>query len=675
MKTINTYLLALMSVFMLTWTACTDSVDYDPAAVLEGQGAYFAAASASYTVESTSGIATLQVYRSNKNGSTEIPLTVTYGENVNNFVQVPTTVSFADGETAAMVNINYNNLVEGQAYKLNVSVSDVTPYAKSAISVSIMYSNEPVYTWEKVTEEAIYLDDMFGLIGKGSMKTKGITVEKAKEVNMYRFRSPYDNDYFVATWGGKLFPADFEFNYIILDGETYKDAEGKPLYYIKKTNLGFKMIVDSDGGATVTVDTEALIFGSVAANLSAGGASIPPTSTEYPLGTYDAKKKIFNLGAVYQDIEGYVIKTYGSGKFMLYLDEKALVPNYDQDYTWMSMPGNGGLFTSELAGEEWMQSIQQSVEDPTFYRLPNLYANGTAFYFYLDQEQGSVSVLKGQKSGLTTFATPVYIEGTPGKSSYDAETGTVTFGLTFYVGDENGKKTGELTKVVETIQLGTEASSLLKGKRIDDYVGNWIVQVGGEQEGRQLANVSKLDEKTLGVIGLSLTGADDMVRLDYDANSGLISFKAQEVVSLSPLVDNLPVMIVPLNSTLTSLTTKESLIGGLTSDGVLKFVNNSANKGIWDAMGFIVIEDNQPSLLTGLWNYIDWTPYTPTSATAAFKVHPSITNQVITRNIMPRRIYKTELNIKPTPLQVNDSMKMKLIDSLKGEGSFLQQVR
>jgi len=671
MKKINTYLLALISVFMLTWTACTDSVDYDPAATLEGQGAYFAAASASYTVDAATGKATLQVFRSNKNGSAEIPLTVTYGEGVGNSVQVPGTASFADGETAANVAISYNDLMEGKSYKLNVSVSDVTPYGKSAISVNLMYSNEPVYTWEEVSDKAVYLDDMFSLIGQGGMKTEGITVEKAKEVNMYRFRSPYNNDYFTKTWGGKLFPEGFEFNYIILDGETYKDAEGNPLYYIKPTNLGFRMVV-SGSSANIGGDTETLMFGSVAVNLAAGGVTIPPTSTDYPLGTFDAKKKIFNLGAVYQDIDGYGKNVYKAGKFMLYLDPSALVPDYDQDYTWMSMPGYGGLFTSELVGEEWMQSIQQSAEDATFYRLPSLYTDDTALYFYLDKEHGSVSILKGQKSGLTTYGNPVYIEGTPGKSSYDTQTGTLTLGLTLYLADENGKKTAELKKVVETFELGTETESLLKGKSIDDYVGSWKVQVGGAQEGAVRATVTKVDAKTLGVLGLSATGANDMVLLTYDDKSGLLTFEAQEVASLSPLVDNLPVFIVPFNSALYSPTTEDSFIGGLTADGVLKFVNNSTNKGVWDTMCFILIEDGQPSLFTGLWNYTDWTPLAA-PVPAALKVQPSMNNKAVSQKIMPRRTYKTELNIKPIPLQSNSNMKMELVESLNGH--IFQDVR
>lgn len=663
MKTINNYLLALMSVCMLAWTACTDSVDYDPASELEGQGAYFAAASASFRVEENSGTESIAIYRSTKTGSADISLTVTYGEGVESAVQVPTSVHFADGENAATVNISYNNLQDGQSYALTVAVTDATPYANSSISVSFLYSNEPGYTWEVVSEDAVYQDDIFGIIGMGGIKTEGIVVEKAKEVNQYRFRSPYDNSYFQKTWGGNLFPAGFEFNYIVLDGETYKDANGEPLYYIARTNLGFLLAVADDNSVSVDIDTETQNFGSVAGNLSSGGAPIPPTSTDYPLGTYDKKKKAFNLGATFQYLDGYGYNVSNAGKFMLYLDPSALVPNYDTDYTWMPMRGHGGYFTSELTQETWLQAIQQAAEDETFYRFPNLYAQGTAFYFYLDKEQGSVSILKGQESGLTTFGKPVYIEGTAGKSSYDVETGMLTLGLTFYLADESGKKAAELTKVVETIQLGTEIEGLLTGKSIDDYVGNWVVSVDGQQSGRVLASVYKADESTLVVYGLSATGAEDPVLLDYDAESGLLTFQAQEVAPLSELVE-CPVLVTPFNSVTGDLTDEETLLGGLTADGQLKFMNSATNEGVWDSMCFIDIEDQKLYLLTGLYNYLDWTPYSRSAAgmPEAIKAQPGMSRMPVSRGITPKRTYKKELNLTPVPVQqTNGSMKMQLI--------------
>lgn len=664
MKKINIYLLTLMSLCMLGWTACTDSVVYEPASILEGQGAYFPAASASYAVKEATGQSALQIFRSNSNGSAEVSLKVEYAEGVSDFVQVPATAAFADGQKEAIVNIGYKGLVEGKAYKLKVSVSDATPYATAAVTVSILYSNEPEYKWEKITSQAIYLDDMFAAISKGGMKTRGITVEKAAGKNIFRFRSPYDNDYFMETWGGTLFPKDFVFNYIVLDGETYKNADGTPLYYIKKMNLGFNMIVSGGKNVTVEKNTEKLMFGSVAVNLKKDGAPIPPTSADFPLGTYDTKKKVFNLGAVFQDVEGYKVLTYEAGKFMLYLDPAALVPDNDKDYKWMPKYNLDGTFTSEQSKEKWAQAIEQAEEDSTFYRLPALYAPDAALYFYFDEKKGTVSVVKGQKSGLklSDFADKtVYMEGTPGKSSYDAKTRTLTFGLTFYLVDENGKKSAELMKVTEKMELGTGYEALLRNKKPDDYIGKWKVRMAGKEEGTVEANVTKVDKNVLGVTGLSGTGKMDMVYLSYDAESGLLNFQAQRVDSLSSLVGNQRVLVVPFLSTAGKLSGTDQLMGGLTADGGLKFMDYSGNAGTYDAMCFIVLNDDKVKSLSGNWTMLDWTPLAAQARLASFKVQPGMSKEALKWDVAPRRSYVTELNVTPVPIQPKSELRMEIV--------------
>ena len=125
------------------------------------------------------------------------------------------------------------------------------------------------YEWEKVSENAIYTDNLFTSYGIGNIEMTGITVEKAKGYDMYRFMSPYNNEYMTENEiANAIFPEDFEYPYIILDGETYKkEAPGK--YFIAITPLGFKMT----DGVGVSFDTEWETFGSVAGNLSAGGSA------------------------------------------------------------------------------------------------------------------------------------------------------------------------------------------------------------------------------------------------------------------------------------------------------------------------------------------------------------------------------------------------------------------
>ena len=160
---------------------------------------------------------------------------------------------------------------------------------------------------------------------------------------------------------------------------------------------------------------------------------MPPTSKEYPLGSYDANKKVLTLGALYLNVLNYSIMPITTTT-TLALDPALLEADYDRDYTWKDLPEATGFFTSELMGESWMQAVQQSNEDATFYRMPNLYSNEEKahIYFHIDMETGVVTIPRGQKTtGLTSFGNTVYLEGTPNKSSYDLDTEKLTLGFTF----------------------------------------------------------------------------------------------------------------------------------------------------------------------------------------------------------------------------------------------------
>ena len=86
MKKLNTYLLALMSVFVLTWGACTDSYEYDPASAVVGEGVYFPSSiQTSITLEGTEGSFELKVQRTKSENAGESGLVAEFdegGENI-----------------------------------------------------------------------------------------------------------------------------------------------------------------------------------------------------------------------------------------------------------------------------------------------------------------------------------------------------------------------------------------------------------------------------------------------------------------------------------------------------------------------------------------------------------------------------------------------------------------
>ena len=655
MKKINNLLLALLSVFALAWTACDDEVEYTPAGLLDGNGVYFPTSTqTSYEVEGTSGTLTFDVMRTLTTEAQEATLNITYGEGAESVFSIPASVNFAAGDTLATLTVQYDNLVQGTTYTAELSFADGTPYAYSTINLSVVYPNKIEYEWEKVSENAIYTDNLFSMYGGGNYQITGITVEKAKGYDMYRFKSPYDNAYMDYMWGEpNLFPADFEAPYIILDGETYKDeAPGK--FYIAITPLGFKMT----DGVGVSYDPEWNTFGSIAGKLSAGGSAIPPTSTDYPLGTFDENKQNFNLGAMFHNLDGYGYYIVESG-FSLALDPTLLSPDYDRDYTWKDVTDATGFFTSELMGESWMQAVQVSEEDPTFYRMTNPYSDAEKahLYFYINEE-GNVSLPRGQNVGLTSFGTPIYVEGTAGASSWDATNEKLTLGLTLYLADENGKKTADVTSVTETFLWGqTEMDQLLKGKKIDDYVGTWQVPFtdGTALLGYAPVTLTKKDETTLIASGLSATGVTDDVELQYNASNGLLTFTVQDVAPMGEY----EAIAAPMDYNTISVATdaSEKLVGGLKKDGSFLFINDEANKGVWNSICFLAVEGGE--LLGMLTDYAElaWTPLDNQTKSASMHNSIGLRQGSVKVGNTPRRSFDTDLQIEPQPVKGLQSRK------------------
>lgn len=660
MRKINALLLALVSLVTLTWTSCTDTVDYTPAGGVEGAGVYFpTSVRTSYELEGEEGVTelegtiTLAVMRTDSVGALDAVLTTTFSEGGQEVFTVPSTVSFADGKNTSSMTIEYSHLKQGSDYDITLAFEEGTPYSNSTLKLNVFWPEEIVYTWEVVSENAMLTESLFSIFGMANVETTGITVEKAKDYNIYRFRSPFNNAYFYNTFGGNVFEDDSELPYIIVDGETYKDDKGKSMYYIEPSTLGFVLSVDGNSVYIDTEDWETETFGSVAGNLKTDAGPIEPGNETYPLGSYDEKKKVLDLGCVYLNVLNYTIMTTTAGSTTLALDPALLKPDYDRDYTWKDVPEASGLFTSQLTGESWIQAVQQSNEDPTFFRMPNLYsgAEKAHFYFHIDMETGTVTIPRGQDTGLTTFGNQVLLEGTPNRSSYNTASGTLTLGLTFYLADEDGKNVADLQEVTETFLWGqnSEFDQLKKGTPITDYVGYWLATMTNDANGGEtLATITQVDETTLAVKGLSLmSDYDDTMYLSYDKETGWVSFGFQQVAGL----EGYDIYVAPFDSAEGMLSTADGFIGGISQTGSLLFLNDTANEGTFDSMVYLVYDGTGFGMMSGYWNTLEWAPYSAsTSAVPASFDQVTFGNfQKVEQGFVPRRTYKTELNIQPKP--------------------------
>lgn len=651
MKRFNIYIAALISIFALTWTACTDEVEYEATPGVSGEGVFFpTSVKSSITLDGTEGSFELDVQRTKSAGAVESELTAEFGEEGVNVFSIPSKVSFADGETTSKLTVNYSNLVRGTAYKVTLTFTDGTPYSNSSLTFNILYPEEVIEEWEVVADKAVLMDYLYEPYGASNLMITDIVVEKEKNSNRYRFISPYDNSYFKALFRIEgLLPDDFVPPHIVLNGETFKE-EAPGAFYIAPTCLGFQMV----DGVGPKYDTEWNTFGSVAGYLSNASGKIPPTSTEFPLGTYDPQKKMFNFGTVYHQLGGYGYALIDAGKFTLYLDPALMSPDFDRDYTWNPIPDASGYFSSEVVEENWVQAVEQAEEDPTFYRFPSLYAEDVHIYFNYDAEKGTLTLPKAQPTGLTTFGNKVSVDGVPGECGVDPETGKFTFVLSFYLTDKDGNKTAELIRSTETFLWGKgPLDELEKGKRIEDYIGTWKVSATNGKDGGVLnVAITKADETTLLVQGLSLMNDyDDTMALTYIPETGFLQFGFQEVAAIQGYY----AFVAPFNiaEQKIGLEVNETLIGGLTKDGKLRFVNNPESNSVFDAMVYLVSPDGQQlGYMSGYWNNLEWLPGSSASSFRSFNTSSlAPTFNTVEIGTVPRRTYNTELEMKALPVQ------------------------
>lgn len=658
MKKIYSLLLMLFSVLIIS--SCTDSIDECVSGELAtGQGVFFPTSTInSYEAESANGSITVKVGRTIANEAVEVDVKTVISEGGEGLFQVPTKVSFEQDKLDSEITISYNNLKRGTTYTVTVSFpGNETNYSQSSLDFTIVWPNEVVYEWEVVSENAVLIDNLFSGFGVNDLSISELTVEKAKGYDLYRIKSPYDNSYFDYLFGiNDLFSADFEYPYILLDGETYKSADASKHWYIPSTSLGFKMI----NGVGPEFDTSWDTFGSVAGNLKTADGPIEPGNPSYPLGSYDDKTKCFDLGMVYHNIDndGSYMLTVNAGEFKLYLDPSLMSPDYNRDYTWNEVAESEGEYISELAGQNMVKVLEQAEEDETFYRIPDLYAQGYPLYFNLNKEEGTVSIPKDMplETGLTVLGgNKVYVKGVSGKSSYNPENGVITFGLSFYLADNEGNEITELATSEDQFVWGKTGAELFKaGVSIDEYLGNWGMLINVfENDGSltpyetgaiitKTANV----ENSLSVRGiLGDNSYDDSFNLKYSPLTGLLEFSKQDVNSYS----GYPTFVTLVTEDGYLADESQKLVGGISIiDGNLKFVNSEGNSTQWPYISYIVDTDYGFQLLAGFIE-LDWSPITA-SSTSVLSSKPMIFSPS---------------NIKDN----NNKLNVKLYDSKKNNSS------
>lgn len=164
MKNIKHILCALACLLTLSWTACTDEVDYTPTVPTDGvAGVYFPDGQASsYTLSEDTTAFSFFICRTDSVGEQYVDLVVESDSAASAQLTIPTSVTFADGDSVAEIIVTYDptKLVRGDSYSFNVSVAvtDAMNYKNTAYEAVAKF---PVLAdWQPIGK-ATYFDTYF----------------------------------------------------------------------------------------------------------------------------------------------------------------------------------------------------------------------------------------------------------------------------------------------------------------------------------------------------------------------------------------------------------------------------------------------------------------------------------------------------------------------------------
>lgn len=644
MKTIKNLLSVLLALaIMPALHSCgEDEPEYTPATAESGTDNIFISGSASQTVEVEPGITTFSftVERVESDDAATAELEVL--ENEDSKFELPTTVSFAAGQTEATVNVNVKSPEEGIYYTLKVRLAgNLSDYTLGTREKSFSFA---VMKWEplKLPEgQHCYwvgntVSQWFGV----GIYPLLVNVEKAETSTFIRFRfvSPYsmcrsnpDADYDGIIGGndkhiyfeaypynepGDLVSGNTTFVINCPKGDDEEATKLEADLYPTELGIDYGYGMFSCGS----------IYGHVSSNKDA-----------YPLGVYDmeAGTITFAAGSLYASMANY----NGGGKYVtsgpaaLYLSDDAYIEalpkdvDYDNDFTWKSVDEATGLFASEAADDKWIQRVEQAEEDATLYRFPSLYAEGANIAFFIDEENQSISMPKGQNSGLTSIGQPLYVNLKSGSFNSKRE---FTLNLVFYTMDEDGKMAAEIATVTETFKWGNTGVSLAdlqRGLPAKTYEGYWEAPFLNASSGNEASTevlASLTEDGNVKIQGLSGANYDDTVIAEYDGETGLLFLAPQWTADYGEY----NVMMVGYNTETPGYYYPGSiLVGGVTADGVFAFLNYPGNEEAINTVRYLAVSGGSPAGWLNSWlpYPMEWTAYTGTrSAEAKLEARPSL---------------------------------------------------
>lgn len=175
----------------MSFTACTDEVDYTPAPEVNTPGVYFSSEEeVTFTIDAQSGAQVITLYRLTGDGELTVPV-VAAGDTDKFFV--PASVTFANGATSTPVSITplVDAMENFTTYNLGLTVDEefTSPYILNAWEGAFTFADGE--EWITIGN-CQYTDDMCGPLFSNPCFTWSVEIQEYYDTaGLYRLVNPY----------------------------------------------------------------------------------------------------------------------------------------------------------------------------------------------------------------------------------------------------------------------------------------------------------------------------------------------------------------------------------------------------------------------------------------------------------------------------------------------------
>ena len=538
MKKINKYLL-LLAAAVFTLTACESDKEREPSPA--GNPNAIAFKQSSVSVEINPAKAALEyklgVIRTNADSALTAPIAVIGDIDV---IKVPATVSFAKGELETTLLLTFPTAEVDSTYSIALSIDSLhqSPYASGASECSFTVT---IAAWEPAETQAIIFDGIVNVFY--STGNPGWYVSYLKKVNAdgsfdIRLLNPYT-----------VLPDYRDGNVDDPIADQFGLYKGFPSNYPEDVDSEgtYNMDIHVDANDSATFDM--FDMGMAWSNGEFYGAHVASRG----MGIYDkvANTITFKGGTVACGMSAYKDGAFylGTEDLVIYLDAQAYqndhlsISDYnDPSIEWVEVESVVNQFESTIFNfideeQKLYKAVDQYPGNPkspfiNLYCLKDVYAEGGNLAFYWDGEDGALDIPTPQDTKIAFMKQNLLIAEAEGAVATADVKGTKVkvFSFDLLIVSEQGNEVGEFT---ETFSMADEAIIFTK----EDFIGNFVLGGSDPWDGSAIAQDVTITEEEGELYMSNVHAYASPVLCDFDAETGVLSIKTQDLDSLNGKYD------------------------------------------------------------------------------------------------------------------------------------------